>query len=125
MIFTEDAFKELNNTFGSTKAECLQKKGYHLNRHVMNCADLSRIINSDQVQSKLREQRTSIRVHDKSKKNPLKNKSIMLRLNPFAKKRAELVAKREEDRKKNRAAAIKAKRGKDGQKAKKLRTKRD
>jgi len=96
-----------------------------LNRHVMNCADLSRIINSDQVQSKLREQRTSIRVHDKAKKNPLKNKSIMLRLNPFAKKRAELVAKREEDRKKNRAAAIKAKRGKDGQKAKKLRTKRD
>jgi large subunit ribosomal protein L4e len=80
----------------------------------MNCADISRIINSDQVQSKLREQRQSIRVHDKTKKNPLKNKSIMLRLNPFAKKQAEIIAKREADRKKGRAAALKAKRGKEG-----------
>lgn len=124
-VFTEDAFKELANTFGGTKAQCMQKKGYNLNRHVMNCADISRIINSDQVQSKLREQRQSIRTHDKTKKNPLKNKAIMLRLNPFAKKRAELIAKREADRKKGRAAALKAKRNKEGQKAKKLRTKRN
>lgn len=60
-VFTEDAFKALNNTFGTNKAECTEKSGYHINRTVMNCADISRIINSDQVQSKLREQRTSIR----------------------------------------------------------------
>jgi large subunit ribosomal protein L4e len=60
-VFTEDAFKALNNTFGTNKAECVEKRGYHINRTVMNCADISRIINSDQVQSKLREQRTSIR----------------------------------------------------------------
>lgn len=47
IIFTKDAFKQLNNVFGSYKAECLEKKGYNLNRHVMSCADLSRIINSD------------------------------------------------------------------------------
>jgi large subunit ribosomal protein L4e len=124
-VFTEDAFRALNNTFGTNKAECLEKKGYHLNRHVMNCADISRIINSDQVQSKLREQRTSIRTHDKTKKNPLKNKAMMLKLNPFAKKRAELIAKREADRAKGRAAALKAKRDKKGSAAKKTRTKRD
>merc|ERR1719420_2582192 len=111
-VFTEDAFRGLNGTFGTNRAECLQKSGYHLNRHVMNCADISRIINSDQVQAKLREQRTSVRSHDKTKKNPLKNKGMMLKLNPFAKKRAELVAKREADRVKARTAALKAKRDK-------------
>jgi len=124
-VFTEDAFKALNNTFGTNKAECTEKKGYHINRTMMNCADISRIINSDQVQSKLREQRTSIRVHDKTKKNPLKNKTMMLKLNPFAKKRAELIAKREADRAKGRKAALKAKRDKKGVAAKKARTKRD
>lgn len=53
-FFTEDAFRALNNTFGTNKAECTEKNRYHINRHVMNCADLSRIINSDQVQAKLR-----------------------------------------------------------------------
>merc|ERR1712110_883529 len=124
-VFTEDAFRALNNTFGTNKAECTEKSGYHLNRTMMNCADISRIINSDQVQAKLREQRTSIRVHDKTKKNPLKNKTMMLKLNPFAKKRAELIAKREADRAKGRAAALKAKRDKKGSAAKKTRTKRD
>jgi large subunit ribosomal protein L4e len=124
-VFTEDAFRALNSTFGSNKAECVQKTGYHLNRHVMNCADISRIINSDQVQSKLRAQRTSVRAHDKTKKNPLKNAAMMLRMNPFAKKRAELVAAREAARAKGRAAALKAKRSKAGAAAKKTRTKRD
>merc|ERR1719321_1018675 len=124
-VFTEDAFRALNNTFGTNKAECLEKKGYHLNRHVVNCADISRIINSDQVQSKLREQRTSIRTHDKTKKNPLKNKAMMLKLNPFAKKRAELIAKREADRHAGRAAALKAKRSKAGRASKHTRTQRD
>jgi large subunit ribosomal protein L4e len=124
-VFTEDAFRALNNTFGTNKAECTAKTGYHINRHVMNCADLSRIINSDQVQGLLRPMRTSVRAHDKTKKNPLKNKAMMLRMNPFAKKRAELVAKREADRHTARAAALKAKRSKAGRKAKHTRTVRD
>jgi len=124
-VFTEDAFRALNNQFGTNKAECTERSGYHINRHVMNCADLSRIINSDQVQSKLRAQRTSVRAHNKTKANPLKNKSLMLRLNPFAKKRAELIAKREADRHAGMAKALKAKRNKAGRAAKKARTKRD
>merc|ERR1712070_954920 len=124
-VFTEDAFRALNNQFGTNKAECTERTGYHLNRHVMNCADLSRIINSDQVQGLLRPMRTSVRAHDKTKKNPLKNKAMMLRMNPFAKKRAELIAKREADRHGARAAALKAKRSKAGRKAKHTRTERD
>jgi len=122
VVYTEDAFRQINHTFGTNRYASETKKGFHLNRPVMNCADISRIINSDQVQSKLREQRTSIRTHDKAKKNPLKNKTIMLRLNPYAKKRAELLAKADADRKANRKATLKDKRNKD---KKRLRTKRD
>jgi len=124
LIFTKDAFESLNQVFGTYKAECLDKKGYQLNRHVMTCADLSRIINSDQVQSKLREVRRSIRCHDKTKKNPLKNAAIMNKINPFAKKRAELIAKREADRKAKRAATLKQKQSKAGRHVKQARTKK-
>uniref|UniRef100_A0A7S3CHR3 Large ribosomal subunit protein uL4 C-terminal domain-containing protein n=1 Tax=Strombidium rassoulzadegani TaxID=1082188 RepID=A0A7S3CHR3_9SPIT len=117
LIFTKDAFKALTNVFGSYKGESTEKKGYKLNRPVMNCADIARIINSDQVQAKLREVRKSVRVHDKTKKNPLTNKAAMTKLNPFAKKRAEQLAKIEADRQKKRAAALKAKKTKDEKKS--------
>lgn len=46
-VFTKAAFKSLNSVFGSLKRDSTEKKGYQLNRTVMSCADLSRIINSD------------------------------------------------------------------------------
>lgn len=47
LIFTKAAFKALNGVFGTYRADSLEKKGYQLNRHVMSCADIARIINSD------------------------------------------------------------------------------
>jgi len=125
LIFTKDGFKGLNNVFGSYKAESTEKKGYNLNRHVMDCADLARIINSDAVQTKLKDIRQSIRVHDKTKKNPLKNSAIMNRINPFDKQRRSILAKREEERKKARVQRIKDKRKAAGKKGKNTRTKLD
>jgi len=122
VIFTKDGFKALNGIFGTPSKVSQEKKGYRLNRNVMSCADISRIINSDQVQTKLREVRTSIRTHDKNKKNPLTNKAIMQRLNPFAKKKAEILAKLEKERQSKRAATLKAKRSKAGKKEKAART---
>jgi len=49
LIFTKSAFKALNKVFGTYKADSEHKNGYKLNRTSMACADLSRIINSDQV----------------------------------------------------------------------------
>jgi len=46
-VFTKDAFKALNDVFGSHEKLSTQKSGYHLNRTVMDCADIARIINSD------------------------------------------------------------------------------
>jgi large subunit ribosomal protein L4e len=118
VIFTKDGFKALNSIFGTPSNVSQEKKGYRLNRPVMNCADIARIINSDQVQTKLREVRKSIRAHDKNKKNPLTNKAIMQRLNPFAKKHAEIVAKLEKERQAKRVATLKAKKSKAGKKEK-------
>jgi len=123
VIYTKDAFKALSTVFGGYSEASTQKSGFTLNRTVMACADIARIINSDQVQSKLREVRQNIVAHDKTKKNPLKNKAMMNKLNPFAKKKAELIAKQEKDRADKRKATLKAKRDKAGRKAKATRTK--
>lgn len=112
VIFTEGGFRALNRVFGTNRYSSLEKGGYHLNRTIMTCADLARIINSDQVQSKLREQRTNVRSHDKTKKNPLTNSAIRNRLNPFAAKQRELAKALDAKRHTVRQAALKAKRTK-------------
>jgi large subunit ribosomal protein L4e len=86
VIWTREAFKALNSIFGNWRRTDIEKGGYVLNRNVMNCADLARIINSDQVQAKLRAPKTSVASHT-AKKNPLTNKVLMNRLNPFDKER--------------------------------------
>lgn len=54
VIFTKDAFEALDKIFGSYTSASEVKSGWSLGRNMMTCADLARIINSDQVQSKLR-----------------------------------------------------------------------
>merc|ERR1719498_741370 len=124
VVFTRAGFSQLNALFGSHYRNSVEKTGYSMNRPIMTCADLSRIINSDQVQSKLREVRTSVRVHDKTKKNPLTNTAMMNRLNPFAAEQRQILAKRETERHAARAAALKARRSKAGRAAKVTRTNR-
>jgi len=109
VVFTEGAFRALNKVFGTNRYASAEKSGYHLNRSVMTCADLSRIINSDQVQSKLRDIRVNVRAHDKTKKNPLRNTAIRNRLNPFAAQQRKLVAEADAKRATARQAALKAK----------------
>jgi large subunit ribosomal protein L4e len=125
VIFTQDAFKGLNHVFGSHTKNSQQKSHYTLNRGVMNCADLARIINSDQVQSKLRETRTSVRAHDKTKKNPLTNSALRNRLDPFNKDRIAADKATTAALSKGLAAKLKAKRSKAGRAAKHTRTLRD
>merc|ERR1711966_468033 len=79
-----------------------QKKGFKLPFPMMANADLARVINSDEVQSKVnqaKEQKLQRVVH---KKNPLKNLGSMIKLNPYAKtlRRMELLASEARDKKK-------------------------
>jgi large subunit ribosomal protein L4e len=109
LIWTKDAFKALGDVFGSYRKASIAKKGYHLQRHAMDCADLARLINSDQVQAKLRQVKTSKPEHYK-KKNPLRNKALMKRLNPYDVTRIAVEKKLQEVRHTKKAAALKLKR---------------
>ncbi|MCL4129251.1 UNVERIFIED_CONTAM: hypothetical protein GTU68_024287, partial [Idotea baltica] len=67
IIWTEGAFNELTKIYGS------QKTG-KLPTHEVTNPDLSRVINSNEIQTAIRARKTSKRSHDLQKKNPLKNK---------------------------------------------------
>lgn len=124
IIWTKDAFKALNTVFGNYRAKGIEKGGYILNRNLMTVADLSRLINSDQIQSKIRTIRRSVVSHDVQKRNPLKNRALMMKLNPHDATRREAEKKLQVERHNKRASILKEKRSKAGKKSKSERTKR-
>merc|ERR1719408_98135 len=81
IIWTEGAFKKLNEIYGTYRSGAPLKKGYRLPRAMMENADVARIINSDEVQSVLRPKLEAPK-RFAVKKNPLKNPMVMARLNP-------------------------------------------
>jgi len=82
-VWGESAFKKLDSIFGTWRKKSEEKSNYNLPRSIMTMSDLSRIINSDEVQSSIRPAKTKAKRAD-VKKNPLKNVKVMLRLNPYA-----------------------------------------
>ncbi|KAM7396786.1 hypothetical protein PAMP_019798 [Pampus punctatissimus] len=83
-IWTESAFRKLDELYGTWRKPSSLKAGYNLPMHKMTNTDLSRILKSEEIQKALRtpNKKISSRV---LKKNPLKNLRIMLKLNPYAK----------------------------------------
>jgi len=108
-IWTKDAFERLDALYGSYRKPSEEKVDFRLPRPLLTNADLSRIINSDEVQSHLRDKIPQQKHHPR-KKNPLKNLGSLIKLNPYAKtlKRRELLAKENRDKKK--AAILESKR---------------
>merc|ERR1712087_795052 len=84
-----------NQIYGSLGNVAPLKKGYNLPRAQMENADVSRIINSDEVQSVLRPKLEAPKKFA-VKKNPLKNPMVMARLNPGVMKKKELRRKSHE-----------------------------
>jgi large subunit ribosomal protein L4e len=88
VVFTEGAFAKLDGLWGGANgAVSTEKKGYRLPRSMMTNSDLPRIINSDEVQAKVRPAKVSQTAAStkRLKKNPLKNLGTMIKLNPYAK----------------------------------------
>ncbi|KAK5780056.1 uncharacterized protein PWA37_001568 [Arxiozyma heterogenica] len=85
VIWTESAFSQLDAIWGS-ETVASAKSGYSLPANIVSTTDITRIINSSEIQSVVRPAgpATQKRTHVQ-KKNPLKNKQILLRLNPYAK----------------------------------------
>jgi large subunit ribosomal protein L4e len=101
VIWTKDAFERLDAIYGTYKKPSEEKHNYVLPRPVLTNADVARIINSDEVQSSLREKIPQQKIHPR-KKNPLRNLGFLIKLNPHAKtaRRRELLAKEKRDKKK-------------------------
>jgi len=112
VIWTKDAFERLDTIYGTYKKTSQEKVDYRLPRPVLTNADVTRIINSDEVQSALREKIPQQKVHLR-KKNPFKNVHFLVKLNPHAKValRRDLVA--QEKRQKKKSEIVAAKRGVD------------
>jgi large subunit ribosomal protein L4e len=86
IIWTSDAFKALDEIYGSTTVPSALKKDFLLPQALVSNADITRLINSSEIQSVLKEpkgyattKRTGVQ-----KKNPLRNRQVLLRLNPYA-----------------------------------------
>lgn len=83
VIWTESAFKRLNDLFGSWKEGSKMKKGYNLPQPKMANTDLSRLLKSEEIRKVLRDPKKKIfrRVR---RLNPLSNARQLIKLNPYA-----------------------------------------
>ncbi|TFK27465.1 60S ribosomal protein L4 [Coprinopsis marcescibilis] len=116
VIWTQSAFALLDDIFGTFDKQSVLKKDYILPTAKISNPDVTRLINSDEIQSVVRPAGQKVQKRPwTQKKNPLVNKAILFRLNPYAKtlRRQELV-------KQERAKAKKAKKAKTPQSAGKV-----
>ncbi|KAF7546572.1 hypothetical protein G7046_g9262 [Stylonectria norvegica] len=86
IVWTSAAFKALDDIYGSTTEPSAHKRDFLLPSNVVSQADLTRLINSSEIQGALNAPKGEAitRRAAVQKKNPLKNKQVMLRLNPYA-----------------------------------------
>lgn len=85
VIWTSAGFKALDKVYGSTTEPSALKKDFLLPSNIVSQSDLGRLINSSEIQSVLRAPKGSALTKRASvqKKNPLRNKQVMLRFNPY------------------------------------------
>jgi len=109
-IWTESAFKRLDNIYGTWRKESKEKSGYNLPMHKMASFDLARLLKSEEIQSVIRDPKKEIRRRI-LKKNPLKNYRVMVRLNPYAKHAKKEAKHIETMRKRKKEELLNKKRG--------------
>ncbi len=87
IVWTSSAFAALDKIYGSTTTPSALKKDFLLPSNLVSNADISRLINSSEVQAVVRPAKggASTKRSGVQKKNPLRNKQVLLRLNPYAK----------------------------------------
>merc|ERR1739844_85620 len=87
-IWTESAFKKLDNLYGTWRKNSTEKKSWNLPQPKMAVTDLSKLLKSEEIRKVLRAPNRKIH-RAVFKMNPLKNVKAMLQLNPY-----EAVSKR-------------------------------
>lgn len=110
-IWTEGAFRKLDDIYGTWKKASKTKKHWNLPMPKMTNADFTRLIKSESVKRAIRNRRQQSK-RPTLKRNPLKNTRLMIQLNPYAAvvKRAALLAA---ERARKRSEKVQGKRPKD------------
>jgi len=103
VIWTEGAFGLLDEVYGTFEKASSHKKDYSLPTAKIANPDVTRLINSDEIQSVVRPAGQKVQKRPwTQKKNPLVNKAILFRLNPYAKTiRRQEILKQERLKRKN------------------------
>jgi len=83
-IWTEGAIKALGDLYGHSNASAKLKSGYRLNAPTIRNPDITQIINSNEIQSVLIRRQQKAKRSRTFKKNPLRNKVLAVKLNPYA-----------------------------------------
>jgi len=112
-IWTEGAFRKLDDIYGTWKNASTTKKHWNLPMPKMTNADFTRLIKSEQVKKAIRRRRQQAKGKRPTlKRNPLKNTRLMIQLNPYSAvvKRAALLAAQ---RKRQRNEKVEGKRPKE------------
>lgn len=84
VIWTKSAFQKLDEVYGTPKRDAALKNCYRPPRALLANADITRIINSPEIQSACRPKKVTKNLA-KPRQNALKNKSLFKKLNPLAK----------------------------------------
>lgn len=96
IIWTQGAFALLDQIYGTYRKASALKKDYSLPSHIMSNPDVTRIINSAEIQGSLKAAGPAKTPRPYTqKKNPLRSMAVMNRLNPYAQtlRRAEILKK--------------------------------
>jgi len=109
-IWTQAAFSRLDNIYGTWRKGSQEKTGYNLPSLKMTQTDLTKLLKSDEIQGALRAPKKDI-TRRILKKNPLKNKRVMIRLNPHAKAAVKQAQALEQSRKRKKEEILNKKRG--------------
>jgi large subunit ribosomal protein L4e len=106
VVWTKGAFEKLDSLFGTYDEGAKFKNGFNLPRSSMTNADLTRIINSDEIQSIVKPASAGASITIPVKRNPLRNSDVKIALNPY---HAEVKAREQKQEKASAADKSKAK----------------
>ena len=109
-IWTQSAFSRLDKIYGTWRKASEEKSGYNLPSLKMTQTDLTKLLKSEEIRAALRAPRKEVKRRI-LKKNPLKNKRVMVRLNPYAKAAAKAAQSVEQNRLRKKEELLNKKRG--------------
>jgi len=105
VIWTRDAFQKLDAVYGTTKTNSTHKKGFRIPRPMMANPNLSRLLQSDEIQNVLRPKQKIVKAVRKV--NPLTHPRVMEALNPGSLNRRRQTILAAKKRAEDRAAVVK------------------